>query len=1144
MLTTQTIKSIKLLSILLISILLNGKVSAQQDTLFYFAAPDVSSAEGDAPIYLRLMSYGQAANVTISQPANGAFTPINVSLGANDLDSVNLTSFLVDIESPSANTANNNGIKITSDELISVIYELKANGNRSYVSLKGNKGLGLEFYTPFQKNKDLASTSPASYSGFEIVASETNTTVLITPRANIVGHSMNATFSITLNEGETYSARETDLVATTSLAGSIVSSDKPVSVTVSEGAVSNNGCSSHICEQITSIEYLGRNFIVPKTAGQNEVLYAMAINNNTQVTVTNLSTTSAIINFGETYTIPVTDDINYISANKDIYLIKLGGNGCDISQTQMAHVFCAGKYEQAFTRSTSDSLGLLVYTRSAYTSDFTLNGNATLLTGTDFATVPGTSGNFSYALKYFNTTDIPLNSYNLLSNSEDVFGLAIISGSDGNGSAMSFISEFESYPFIDVGVDLTTCANAPINIQGIVGGGSVTGSWGTNGFGSFDNGLTSLINIYTPSDLDTIVSPIDIILSSTGPCPVLKDTLRLTVTPAPIVSAGANQILCGNNSDVSLDGEISGATNTGQWTTNGTGTFNPNNTTLNSTYIPSQADTAAGFVELVLTSTNNNSCSAESDTVVITFTDAPIVDAGADTIQVCENNPDVNLNGSASGSSTTGKWISAGSGIFNPSNQDLMATYQPSINDINAGQVWLFLESTNNGNCIKDRDSLLIQFTPKPFVNAGADIIACTNESELNLSGLVSGPTNTGEWLGGNGSFSASNQDLGATYTPTSSEIGAGSMTLTLSSTNNGGCNAESDVVQINFVAPPFANFNATDVCENNTTTFTDFSLNGFGSINAWNWNFGDTQTSNQEDPTHNYAGFGSYSVELIVESNAGCSDTVVKTVNVYENPVSDFSWTADCNGSQVTVNFTDESTSSSSTLNSWFYDFGGQGTQATQNPTELFNGIGNFTITQIVSTNEGCSDTSSQVLTIDPKPEAGFLINTSNGLNIGAEFTFVDTSNFSSSYFWDLGNGETASTQNASTIYFENGQYIVTQYVYNAAGCVDSLSRIIIINTVTTEIDLLIPNAISPNGDGRNDVWKLQFLDFINEEAEVTIFNRWGQQVYQSVGYDVPFDGRYQGELLPEATYYYVIKISDDEIYKGSLLIYSGRKE
>lgn len=1145
MLTTQTIKSLLTHFLWAFLLLVGAKnVVAQQDTLFYFAAPDISSAEGDTPIYLRFMSYGQPANITVSQPANGAFAPINLTLGANDLDSINLTSFLADIESPSANSVNSNGLKIVSDQIISVFYELKANGNRTYISLKGNKGLGKEFYTPFQKDKNLTSTSPASYSGFEIVAAENNTTVLITPRANITGHSMNSTFSVVLNEGETYSARETDLVSTTSLAGSIVSSDKNVSVTVFEGAVTNNGCTSTISDQITSVNYLGRNFILPKTTGQNEIAYVLAIQNNTQITVTNSSVSSTVINFGETFTLPVSDAINYISSNKPIYLLKVGGNGCNLSETQMAHIFCAGKYDQAFTRTSGDSLGLMVYTRAGFEDDFTINGNATLLTATDFSPVPGTSNNFVYTLKYFNSTQIPLHSYNILSNTEDVFGLAVISGSNGNGSAMSFISEFQSYPFINAGVDITTCANAPVNIQGIVGGGSVTGSWGTNGFGSFDNGLTSLDNIYTPSNLDTIISPINIILSSTGPCPVQKDTLLLTVTPAPIVSAGADQVLCGNNANVQLNGEVSGATTTGQWTSSGSGSFSPGNTNLNGVYIPSSSDTAMGQIQLILTSTNNNTCSAESDTSIITFTDAPVANAGTDTVQVCENNPNVSLNGSISGGGSTGKWTSAGSGIFSPNNQNLQANYQPSINDINAGMVWLYLESTNNGNCIKAKDSLLVQFTPKPFVNAGADIISCTNDSEVNLNGIVSGPTTTGQWMGGNGSFSPGNNNLNAVYTPTASEVSAGSMILTLNSTNNGGCNAVNDQVQINFVAPPFANFNASNVCEGNATAFSDFSLNGFGSITNWNWNFGDSQTSSQENPSHNYNGFGSYNVELIVESNTGCSDTVIKTVEVYENPVSDFSWQSNCNGNQVTVNFQDQSSSSSSTINSWFYDFGGQGTQAVQNPVELFNGIGNFTITQIVQTNEGCADTSSQVLTIDPKPDAGFLINTSNGLNIGAQFSFIDTSDYSVSYFWNLGNGETSSAQNASTTYFENGQYIVTQYVYNAAGCVDSLSRIIIINTVTTEIDLLIPNAISPNGDGRNDIWKLQFLDFINAEAEVTIFNRWGQQIFQSIGYDTPFDGRYNGELLPEGTYYYVIKISESEIYKGTLLIYTGRKE
>ncbi len=1124
--------------IFLIVLVFNFNLLAQQDTEFWFAAPDVSSAEGELPILLNLTSYANPATVTINQPANGAFTPIVVNLGANSLQTVDLTPFIADIESAGANIIDDSGLKITSTENISVTYEINNANNREIFSLKGSKGLDTDFYTPFQKFWDNAVISPATFSSIEIVATQNNTTVAITPRTDIVGHSMNTTFTVVLNEGETYSARDVNVSAATSLAGSIVAADKPISVTVFSGALLNNGCTSSVGEQLVSSNNLGTNFIVRKTSAANERIYILAINNSTSINITNSSTTNTLINWGETYEYVLSDNINYIETTEPVYVLHVAGNGCNLGMTQLPPVFCSGKYEQNFTRNSSDSLGVMVYIRSGFENQFQIDGNSTLLTSADFSVVPGTSGEFVSALKYFNTTDISVGGYHQLTNSGDVFGLAIINGQTGSGSAYSFVSEFQSYPFVNAGADATVCANTSFSVNGIVGGGSVTGIWGGNGFGNWEKGLDTLINTYYPSNLDTIISPIYLILTSTGPCPVQKDTLVLTVTPAPIINAGADQIVCANNSDITLSGTVDGGATSGIWSTLGSGTFSPNASTLNAVYTPSAADISAGNVSLVLTSTGVGSCNNETDTMNIVITPAPVVDISVDTIYTCSNNANFNLSGTVSGGATTGKWTTTGTGLFNPDNLSLNTAYYASPQDVNLGQMWIYLESTNNNNCSLEKDSVLIIFTPSPVVDAGTDIQVCTNLSEVNLAGLVSGSATTGQWSGGSGTFSPSDTDLNAIYTPTAAELTTGSLVLTLTSTNNGTCLAESDNVLLTFVAPPFANFNYTNACELDTVYFTDFSLNGYGSIVNWSWDFGDGTTGFTTNDEHIYSNYGSYDVQLIVESSAGCKDTTIKTVSVYDKPTANFDYSSTCNNDQVIFYFTDQSVTNTGNINYYYYDFGGQGNQSTPNPTQLFLGVGNFTITEIVQTDQGCSDTIIKVINIPPKPIAGFIYDSNNGLNIGAEFNFIDTSVYSVQWSWDLGNGETSTDKNPSTTYFENGVYNVTQWVTSSTGCTDSITVPIVINTVTNEITELIPNAISPNGDGKNDVWKLDFIKFLHQDAEIIVVNRWGQTIFQSIGYDTPWDGTYQGELVPEGTYYYIIKLSADEVYEGTILV------
>lgn len=1128
--------------------LLLSPAKAQIDTIFWFAAPEVSASAGDTPIFLRFMTYENASDISVSLPANGGFTPINLTIPANSVDSINLTPFLAQIESPAGNVVANNGIKITATEKISAFYELKNANNKEVFTLKGNKSLGGNFYTPFQKNWNNGSTTPASFSSIDIVATENNTTVLITPRTAITGHAQNVTFSVILNEGETYSARDMNVTAASSLAGSIVSADKAIAVTLFSGALSNAGCTSTMGDQITSTDFTGKKFIVNGGTSNTDRIYILATQNGTNITVTNSVTTSTLINWGETFELATSDALNYISTSKPVYVWHTSGYGCNISGAQVPNLLCAGTYNTAFTRSTSDSLGLILYTRTGFEGMFELNGNPALITSAAFTDVPGTSGNYKSAVIYFNTTDVPVNSYNEVTNSGDIFGLGVISGKNGTGSSYGYLSEFTSYPFISSGLNDTVCANTTLAINGLVGGGDVTGIWSTSGFGTFNNPTNSLINTYIPSALDTLISPINLILTTTGNCPVLKDTIVLEVEPAPIVSASADQSVCENNSTVNLAGSVTGGASTGYWVSNGTGTFAPDSSALNAQYIASAADLSNGTVQLVLISTNVGSCLPESDTMNIVYTQSATVDAGPlDTIFVCENNPNASLNGSVSGVTNTGKWTSSGTGLFTPDNLTLNANYQPSFADISSGGVWLFLESTANQGCLPEMDSVFVSFTPAPTVDAGAGILACSNDPVINLNGIIGGATTTGSWTGGNGSYNLSNTDLNAAYTPTPTEIANGFMFLTLTSTNNLGCTAETDNVQIQFVAPPVANFSASSVCLNKNTVFTNFSNQGFGTINSWQWNFGDGNSATSQNTTNTYTNFGTYTAELIIGSDVGCYDTIQKTVEVFELPIADFTYTAACPNNQIIVDYTDASTTVNDPINYWYYDFGGQGTSATQNPTQLFSANGNYTILHIVQTTNGCADSVSAVINIPPKPIANFSYNTNNGLNIGAVFNFINTSSNEVSYSWDLGNNNTSTQENPNNTYFANGNYLVTLEVTGALGCTDSTSEIIVINTVTNEINTLIPNAISPNGDFKNDVWKLEFIDLLYPNARVEIFNEWGQLIFESDGYDDPWDGTYAGEFVPDGTYYYIINLNDSgdpeqDIYKGTLLVLKSR--
>jgi gliding motility-associated-like protein len=477
----------------------------------------------------------------------------------------------------------------------------------------------------------------------------------------------------------------------------------------------------------------------------------------------------------------------------------------------------------------------------------------------------------------------------------------------------------------------------------------------------------------------------------------------------------------------------------------------------------------------------------------------------------------------------------------------LTATYTPSAAEISAGVVNLILASTNNGNCIQSSDTVSINYTNPPMVNAGGDLSSCKNNASIVLSGVVSGPTTTGIWSGGAGTYNPGNAVLNTTYTPSASEISVGFVNLTLTSSNNGSCNSVTDLIKLNFVPKPFANFNFNNVCLNNSSSFTDFSLPGIGTLSSWQWSFGDNTTNASQNTAHTYSTSGTFTAQLVVSNSYGCFDTIKKSPTVYPLPQANFGINRVCNGNILNLNFTDSTTvQSPETVNQWLWNFILPPSiiqSNLQNPSQLFPGSGLYDIKLIATSNHGCKDTIIKQVNLTPRPSAGFEYAISSGINVGTTVTFVDTSRYATGWNWNFGdaNNNSSQLQNPSTIFYENGVFVVTQIVRDDYGCTDTARAAIKINNITNEISTLIPNAISPNGDGKNDVWKLDFLKLLYPNAEIDIYNRWGENLFSSQGYAEPWDGTYNGTKLPVGTYYYVINLNDASIpepLKGGILL------
>ena len=98
-------------------------------------------------------------------------------------------------------------------------------------------------------------------------------------------------------------------------------------------------------------------------------------------------------------------------------------------------------------------------------------------------------------------------------------------------------------------------------------------------------------------------------------------------------------------------------------------------------------------------------------------------------------------------------------------------------------------------------------------------------------------------------------------------------------------------------------------------------------------------------------------------------------------------------------------------------------------------------------------------------------------------------------------------------------------------ANCDNNCSQAtirIMVSGVDSDGDCLIPDVITPNGDGVNDIWVIPCIDEYPNN-QLTIFNRWGDKVFEASPYMNNWDGTFRGNQLPRGTYFYVLKLTDD---------------
>jgi gliding motility-associated-like protein len=671
----------------------------------------------------------------------------------------------------------------------------------------------------------------------------------------------------------------------------------------------------------------------------------------------------------------------------------------------------------------------------------------------------------------------------------------------------------------DAGPDQTVCIGSPVQLNAVLAGAAVSGTW-SGGMGTFTPNNADPKALYTPNPAEIAAGTVVLtftVSNGLSDCPLTDDdSMIIRIDQLLNVNAGADQTICTGNT-VQLAATIGGVATGGSWS-GGTGTYVPDKTDPKAIYTPSAGEALAGKVTLTYTAVNgnNSSCTGVSDEMIIHIDPLPTVDAGSD-LTICFGGT-ANLTGTIGGSATSGFW-SGGAGVYTPGNSSLTAAYTPALAEMNAGWVTLILTTNGMGTCPSVNDTVNIRILPLAVIDAGPHQVICAGNT-ATLTGTISGGVTTGSWSGGSGTFTPDKYSLVVNYTPTKADEDNGKVVLVFTSDDPPGpCNPVSDTVSVIIHKRPTAN--AGDprfICEGETIKLSG-SVGGGATMGTWSGGMGTYINSNTDlvatyIPTPAEIAAGKVTLTLTSNSTGVCPIITSQVTHIiYPKPVIHFAVDTPKACPPHCVDFEDSSAAGSTNIVKWDWDFGNGKTGSGKTQKDIcYEKPGFYDVKLTVTSDKNCMSTLSVSRMIEtfPKPVAQFTA-TPNPVSVFDPLVhFQDQSTPTVKFWrWNFGDGTilSPSTQHPSHKYETEiaSVYQVQLYITDTNGCVDSITKPIEIHP---EFSFFIPNAFTPqSNDGINDTFFGKGVGIV--EYRIHIFDRWGNMVFTTTDLNEGWDGR-----------------------------------
>ena len=562
-----------------------------------------------------------------------------------------------------------------------------------------------------------------------------------------------------------------------------------------------------------------------------------------------------------------------------------------------------------------------------------------------------------------------------------------------------------------------------------------------------------------------------------------EDVLVIADSDASIYSAGP---FCDNATAITMTAMDVGGVWSGTGITDGTlGTFDP---------------IVAGAGTHAITYTISGACgdSDTEDIIVLAQQDATITPVGP----FCELDPSISLTGVDPG----GIW--SGSGVTDPT----LGTFDPLI----AGPGVHTVSYNISGTCgdLKTYDITVNQNMDATISPAGP---YCLGEPSVNLNSVDPG----GSWSG----TGITDPILGS-FDPGTAGVGNWTITYSIS-----GMCGDLQTTEINIVPNTLSTIDVVgpfcidDASVNMTAANPGGTWSGPGITDSVIGTF---------DPL--VAGAGASPVVCMIPGGCGSSDTIDVIVNPL--PVVTFAVDQSSGCEPLLVNFSNSSSGSVSC----FWDFGSEGTSTDCLGPSISYSVGSYDVSLTITDANGCVNTLDSLNMINSYayPNADFSFGPQPTTILNADIEFTNMSSGGANYVWDFsGLGQSMSFEDSFT-FPDTGVYIVELLVTSPEGCSDSISYPLVIGP---ELIVFTPNAFTPDGDTRNDVFMPSVLGYVPSSYQFLVFNRWGEVIFQSQYANVGWDGTVNGVQAPNDVYVWKLSLRSeatnlDYSYKGHVTL------